>query len=241
MKKILYLTITVLLQIGVCNIIHGNTNITNSNSRYHLLSMSQAFPLQNGISIEHKELIEKLSKDKDFIKFYKYSIAGSLQKGLVENKIKNNVEVPNEDKLLLEEITNKSEGIYEKVLNKFPDFKSLDINEKVNVMRESFAIVASLSFNELSDCFSAYSNNLKTCKILSKLESAVFLSCGILAFAADILVIVESAGSAASIVGTLVWSQISLCAQIAGGINFATCAKDLVGGLVNCIKAQAGD
>ena len=229
-----------MLQIGVCNIIHGNTNITNSCSDYHFLSMSKAFPLQNGIIIEHKDLIEKLSKDKDFVKFYKYSLAGSLQKSLVDDKVKTGVEVPNEDKVTLEEITNEAKGSYEKVVNKFPDFKSLDINEKTYVLKESFAVAGLLAYTEVMSCsYTAYETAIGGCTRLTQFERALFFSCLGIAFGADIIALIDSAGAATPEVASVTTYEFQSCAAFAKDTAWAGCIAFTVGTLIQCIRSNA--
>jgi hypothetical protein len=238
MKKIFIFTMVMLLQNGFYNNIYGKSLI-ESYTNYGFSLNHQAHFLPTGIDA-NSELIEKLSKDKDFIKFYKYCFAGSLQKFSIEDNAKNGVVIP-QDKVLLEEITNKSKDTYDRVLNKFPDFKDLDVNEKVIVLKKSFAMAAALTYAEITICVGGFIVSLGSCWSPTLLERGIFCACMGLSFGADMVVLWETAGTAAAQVTALAGQEVQFCATIAKNATTATCVVSAVATLVTCILTQAAD
>jgi hypothetical protein len=235
MKKTLLLTIAILLQIGFCNNVYSSTNNTKSYLRYNLLLMNQVYTPQNGNINDYKELIEKLSKDKDFINLYKFTFAGSLQKYVVEDKVKKGIEVPKEDQLLLEHIINGAKNSYDNILNKFPDFESLSNNEKINVLKNAFQIGGGLNFAEVVVCTGTFIQTVPTCWSPSALEKAIFGTCIGIAFVADLMYVWSTAGFGATTLTPIASEEVTLCATISKNAALGTCLVTNLSGYISCI------
>lgn len=222
MKKILIIIFMFCLQSGYSNNIENKvTNTVNSNS---------------------EELIQKLSKDQDFIKFYKLSVAGSLQTFVINESIKNNKGVVAiQDQMLLSNIKEKSQNILDKVFYNFPDFKALNVTEKNDVLKKSFEIVGKLTYVEVTVCVGAFGVSVASCWSPSLLQKAIFCSCMGLAFGADMVILWETAGTAAAQVTALAGEEVKFCTTIASNATTAICLVSSVSTLVTCILTQAGD
>lgn len=221
MKKILTIIFVMCLHKGF------STNISNKFS--------------NTFINNNNELVQKLTKDKDFIKFYKLSVAGSLQKFLIDESIKNDKEASIQDKMLLNNIKEKSQKLLDNIFYHFPDFMALDIIEKNNVLNKSFEIVAALTYVEITVCTTGFVVSLAGCWTPTALEKGIFCGCMGIAFGADMVALWTTAGTAAAEVTALAGEEVKFCTIIAKNAATATCVVSSVASLVTCILTQGGD
>ncbi|MCU0469629.1 MAG: hypothetical protein MUF58_13600 [Arcicella sp.] len=214
MKKILIITMVILLQNGFCSNISRAANYNND------------------------ALVQKMGKDKDVVKFFKLALAKKLSEEILLAKEKNSEKISVEEKESFEKLCNKTIISLETVNNKYPEFNDLSINEKRDVIRA----VGSLNFSEIVVCLGALYNVVKdVCGSITKIEAAVLGTCFAVSAAWDIAVVYFTGGIATPTLLPVVTAETTYCATIAKTAAYGTCIVSGIATIVVCLQNEAGD
>jgi hypothetical protein len=194
----------------------------------------------NIVTGDHQLLIEKLSNDQDYKDFYKYTLAGGCYQYLGSLKIKNGQEITVNDRALFDKFVNKSANSYKIISEKYPEIKNLNNNDLKYVLEKSFAAFAALTLREVADC--SYISLLGCAEfVTTTLQKAIFVTCLVVALAADIVAIYASAGANAGLLTLELAAELEFCTWVSTSIADTVCVSSVVTAVINCFTTERND
>ena len=194
----------------------------------------------NIVTGDHQLLIEKLSNDQDCKDFYKSTLVAGCYQYLGSLKIKNGQEITVNDRTLFDKFVNKSANSYKNISEKYPEIKNLNNNDLKYVLEKSFAVFASLTAREVMDC--TYIALLGCAEAITTiLNKGIFVTCLVVALAADVIAVYSSFGANFALLSIEVAAELEFCTWVATTVADSVCAASIVTSVINCYITQAND
>lgn len=221
MKKIFFIVLIFCLQNGFCN------------------------NIKNGFIGTNNELIDILSKDKDFSNLLWNTVELGMENYLENEFTKTGkIEEANKAKLNKDGLIIITQSQTESFFKKYPILFTLSKFQRDEILIGAAKIVATgLTFPEFTQCISdTIIADLGECiSITTYAQRAAFILCLSLAFGGDILVLAATEFAAGGVVALAIPGELEFCGNVSFAVAGFTCGTIVITNFLTCLRTQRND
>lgn len=217
-------------------------NEYNSNDfPFYLNKKNQYKSIQKNL-IPNETLIKQISSDKEFIKLCKIHLAKSMVSNIISDQKAKGIETSTAEYLNYNSLLDFEYKYNSKLIAKYPLLKSLSNIEREEVIVKAIENIVSLGYNEVAACIGNWTESQGACMTTFSLATIlIYRACMASSMAADLGLVVETAGTATAALVPVVTGELSGCLILAGASSALGCMTISISTFITCIRNEAGD